>query len=296
MTKRTDIDTENIVIRMWGDGFSARQIEKEMLLGQTTVFRILKRHNIDTSRRKKFDENDIIYDYVNGMSSVKIEHKYNIGNATVFRVLKKHNIETREWAKPVNIDFFSQQTALTAYWMGFSYADCSIADDGKYSLEINKKDEKHLQNLSNVLNIPIQYRSSRPMCKIEFRNKLIPSLMKQWGIVRNKTYNYVAPTFPNTLVIPYILGLIDGDGCIKTNNKKIACGIDIVNNMGTLYWIQNKLRELEIDSSVYDRNKVWGTMAIKASNNSLNNFLKMSKEHESIIMARKVPRLFYRIE
>ena len=84
---------ENEVLEKYRSIKSTRKVAEIFKISQTTVRRILRKHNEKAHdvRTPKNIQDIIITDYENGISSEQIAKSHNISPSTVCRVLKRNN-------------------------------------------------------------------------------------------------------------------------------------------------------------------------------------------------------------
>jgi len=121
------------------------------------------------------------------------------------------------------------------YWIGFIFADGSIDHKRhRLSVEIAKKDKKHLMKLAsyiNCKNIFNRDRSSKfgysEMVSINQTHEIeIPKIIKKFCFRERKTYNppNELEIKNNDLFLSMFIGYIDGDGHIQKDGRiKVRC-------------------------------------------------------------------------
>lgn len=144
-----------------------------------------------------------------------------------------------------NHDFFKYQSINNAYWAGFIAADGNIKKNTHLlRIEISQLDIHLLQNFKNEIesNNPIYlYNKNRLSCSIEIYSKNITmDLKNNYKIVPKKSLILEYPKFLNKEIEDlYILGYIDGDGCIYFKNNHDN-RISICGTYDTLYNIKKR--------------------------------------------------------
>ena len=149
-----------------------------------------------------------------------------------------------------SLKFLDQLTTESCYWWGFIMADGHITNKGEVIISIHKNDENHLKILSEKLETPIHYQPSKPnLCRVSiqdsnFGNKWLELL----EIKGPKTY------FPPNLdvfftmenLLPFLIGFIDGDGCIWESKGWLNLRVEIHGN-----WILKLERISELLNQFY---------------------------------------------
>lgn len=178
---------------------------------------------------KKEDIDKICTMYKTGQYYLKdLSELFGYSIYIIRKILIENNIKiiakTRHCNMKINQNFFDNiDTEAKAYFLGFLIADGNIfqTKQGLYnlSLEINKRDEKILWELKELLNADskISYRTrlTGDFAKICIgSNHLCNSLMK-YGVIPQKTKKLLQlPKIKSDLEKHFLRGLIDGDGSI----------------------------------------------------------------------------------
>lgn len=150
-----------------------------------------------------------------------------------------------------SLEFLDTLSIESCYWWGFIMADGHITNKGELIISIHKSDESHLKILSKKLNTGIHYQPSKPnLCRVSiqdcnFGNKWLKLL----EIDGPKTY------FPPNLnvfftkenLLPFLIGFIDGDGCIWESKKWLNLRIEIHGN-----WISKLEKISELLNQFYE--------------------------------------------
>lgn len=138
-----------------------------------------------------------------------------------------------------NLDFFQTiDNEEKAYWLGFIYADgCIVRSGYTLTISINKKDEEHLQKLSDIFNKPLRSFTQTcslmnntnvcEMVELYIYNKSMYNDLLECGVVERKTYSettMILNNIPNNLIHHFIRGYFDGDGTVtcQSNNLRVA--------------------------------------------------------------------------
>jgi hypothetical protein len=135
----------------------------------------------------------------------------------------------------MNSDFFSEITPVSAYWAGFIAADGHVKGR-RLVIALSDKDDYHLQKFLQQSGCSeshsVKYYSTGYLKKdgtiamsvrIWITNqKWIDDLEKYYSIVPNKTFELKPPKIfqyldcDDSIIISFLSGFIDGDGCIRT--------------------------------------------------------------------------------
>ena len=148
-------------------------------------------------------------------------------------------------ARKGNLEFLNYLNPKSCYWWGFIIADGHISKKGELVITLSNLDEKHLIKLSNLLDCNIYKKGN--FVNLRLGDKVFgEKWLKLLSINAPKTY------FPPDLsmfytkenLLPFIIGLIDGDGCIWNSKNWPNLRIELHGNwLNTLELISNKLKE-----------------------------------------------------
>ena len=128
-----------------------------------------------------------------------------------------------------NKKFFNEPNLLNCYWAGFIAADGSVRWNGKCaSIRIEICDIDHLKQLKDDVEfngkIIIKTRESRsvPTGTMSVNCKCwADDLKNNFNVIEKKTKRLIPPNLNNNLLhLSFLLGYIDGDGCIFLSNAK----------------------------------------------------------------------------
>lgn len=123
-----------------------------------------------------------------------------------------------------NIDaLMAAATEQAVYYLGFLYADGYIDTKGRsLSVAVHNRDAHLLMSLASFLHMPAEAIRSKK-CRnndqviLTINSKELVNYIGRFGIVKNKTWEGVPYTFPESrdLRMAFLHGWIDGDGYIK---------------------------------------------------------------------------------
>lgn len=245
MAVKYNDDLENKIVELYKQNISPYQMVKIIpeLQGKrpSVIYGILKRKGIESHRkcsltdeqrlrRRKYDVNDTYFETIN------TEHK--------------------------------------AYWLGFIYADGFInTTEDVIGISLNEKDEEHLEKFKKDIEFKgniHHYKNSTGFTnsnyvRIIIRSKTMKQHLIRLGVYENKTNILQFPTInqvPRELIMHFIRGYIDGDGCItyshtqKNGNKnysiKITGTLDIIQSiqyvLNTNVKLEQRYPERNIDN------------------------------------------------
>lgn len=168
------------------------------------------------------------------MSKVDIANKLNRTPNAI--KIKANKLGLRKPEKYYyNHDFFEDiNTEEKAYWLGFIYADGYIWQTDRNSelgIELQKRDFIHLKKFNKCIkgNIEVNFRNrqqqdglnSEGTCSIRLYSRKVVNDLIQQGVKFNKSDCIGFPILNNKeLMIAFIRGFFDGDGCIMRNKNR----------------------------------------------------------------------------
>lgn len=144
-----------------------------------------------------------------------------------------------------NLSKLLKNNVLAYYWMGFLMADGCFSKTPRnnycLSLEIANKDKSHLKKFSSFVNNdnPLRFRSRKVnkilhnMASVCFcDNDILKKIMAKYDLHNKKTYfppkfNKIFKNTTDKNIFSFIVGFIDGDGCIRrTDIKSLQIAIE----------------------------------------------------------------------
>ena len=141
----------------------------------------------------------------------------------------------------VNENFFSKPNLLNSYWAGFIAADGCIFKKNKGSMltiHLNKKDKKLLNKFKKDIQFSgkIVNKTKTNSCQIFIhRDNICKDLMKNFNITPRKSLTLKPPKgLTKRQALAYIVGYIDGDGCISQQHNKPK--LSIIGTQELLKW------------------------------------------------------------
>lgn len=217
--------------------------------------------------------NDIVQMYQNNISLREIERITHHGRNAISKMLEEDGIKTTKgnhYRKYFfNENFFEKvDNELTAYWLGFLYADGCIISTNPYGqssfkITLGEKDEeiliKYKEDLQSTY--PLRYDRSQnrknPNQQVqvicEYKSQKAVNDLKKLGCIERKS---LVLTFPKEEIVPkeylrhFVRGYFDGDGSISSHN-----GAYIVNVVGTESFIKELYNFFNMGSIFPDKRK-----------------------------------------
>lgn len=117
------------------------------------------------------------------------------------------------------------------YWLGFIYADGTLNyKTGRLRVRVSLKDEKFIAKLSSFLDTKLVYETNKSVGIDIASRRIFPILVDKFKFKQNKTYN--PPENLNFLetneqFLSFLIGFIDGDGCIRKQHNRQDCTLAI---------------------------------------------------------------------
>ena len=154
--------------------------------------------------------------------------------------------------------FDNIDTEEKAYWLGFIFADGTISSSPlrenaktqyQFELSLSSKDKEHLEKFAKFINYKKSIYCDETRCRLSVYSKHLWNVLNCNGCTPNKSLTLKFPKielFSNKyLIIHFIRGYVDGDGCLTYSNKEHT--IPSFNVLGTSEFLENIQSYLEIN-------------------------------------------------
>ena len=242
MNKKITNNLREFVINSYvKDKLSAAKIAQQLKISTNTVCTYLKDNGIVVENRQNklnFDlDKDIIPKYNQGISLSKLAKEYNTSIPTLSKKLKERGIQITNRQNLVKFNenvFDSIDTEEKAYWLGFIFADGYISSrDYSFELSLSSVDTEHLvkfnkfvQHQKNNVKIGTQKCKDKEFtrCRWGIVNKHLWNVLNNYGCTPRKSNTLLFPNIEifkdESLIIPFIRGYFDGDGCLTNRLHK----------------------------------------------------------------------------
>ena len=272
------VDRDNAICILYKNNELIGKIAKILSIERHTVTRVLKEKKIYKSDRSirhlnndKIKRNKIvIQSYISGMTFREIEKQFGIPKNTANYIVKtfinnnipEYNLSLDNKEKIIrtrrkyffNEDFFEViDTQEKAYWLGFLYADGCVTEDG-IKVELQESDYGHLEKLNLSLNasnktIKITSRKNKDnkYCLVYYNSKKMVQDLINHGCFIRKTGILKFPSsdqVPDELIVHFMRGYFDGDGCIY--QRKIKSGVNSFSVIGNECFIEEYNRKISL--------------------------------------------------
>lgn len=221
---------------------SAEKVGKQLNINPSTVVRHLKKLGYDFSMYQKHSlisyEEGLQKFPQDGLSLAKFCNKYQLSAAHFGRFLRKNGIHIPNLQNEVKFNdriFDTIDTEEKAYWLGFIYADGCISSIDKAGFEIALKaeDSNHLHKFNRFMehkhdNVKLGVSKCNgkefQRCRWTVRNQHLWDTLNTLGCVPKKSLILQFPDISifstEDLIVHFIRGYFDGDGCISYANKE----------------------------------------------------------------------------
>lgn len=146
-----------------------------------------------------------------------------------------------------NIFFFDTWTNNMAYILGLICADGNLF---KNILTITQKNKEFLEKIANIMgfkDLPIR-TNKLGVSNLVIRNQILIDSLKKLNLVEKKSLTLGKIPVPKKFMESFILGYIDGDGCICSvydkRRKKFYLEVSMLGSYNFLNWIQAEINYL----------------------------------------------------
>lgn len=214
----------------------------------------------------------IITNYQQGMSLRELEKRTGRSRAAISKMLTrlqiKNSVGNHHRYYHFNENFFEKiDNELSAYWLGFLYADgCIITPKNgqqEFKLALGEQDKEILEKFKEDLNseYPLREDISKHLKNPNAQIQIVHSLrsqktvddLKKLGCIERKS---LILTFPSEDQVPlehihhFIRGYFDGDGSISEYNNEFH-----INFVGTKEFIYALYEKIQMGSVFQDKRK-----------------------------------------
>lgn len=149
----------------------------------------------------------------------------------------------------VDLSYFQTPDQENSYWAGFLAADGCVTANSKHRvrLKLASKDVEHLNKFKSCCNyggkLHIYKQNNKKYYSLEICAKeWTKDLLENYKITPKKTFTLQPPKLNKINSLCYIIGYIDGDGCIfhdakpKRGNPRLS--ISLIGTEALLTWIK----------------------------------------------------------
>lgn len=150
--------------------------------------------------------------------------------------------------------YFSKPSIRNSYWAGFIAADGCLTRNDALKLDLSARDRGHLEKLKSDLsfNGPIRDslttthsgREATYSCLAVWSKDLLLDLKHNFNLTERKTLTLLPPYWlPGSMVEAFIVGLLDGDGCIHTvDYSRRTLRLDVAGTLSVVLWVKESFQ------------------------------------------------------
>ena len=149
----------------------------------------------------------------------KTAQKYHTdpGKLTKYILSQGHRLQT------FNENMFERiDTEEKAYWLGFLFADGSMSNKKRASLELSLQlsDSSHIEKFIKFLQCDRFVKTDNFRCRFSVSSKKIYNDLTLLGCTSTKSFTIQFPKLNSDLIRHFIRGYFDGDGSIVKSKKE----------------------------------------------------------------------------
>ncbi len=294
---------EKEIIKTYLDGQPLEEVGRKFSMHSTTVYDILKKHNIqcrDNSKPLPIDT--ILKLYSENRTVEQIAESLEVSDGAVRRRLVARGVSIRPNRKyTIDETLFDRiDCEWKAYFLGLFYADGCVQKNNCLVISLHEKDKDTLEKLSPLIhNKPLAYTPPKNFVStngkmyqaaakysLQITNKAIwKKFQTELGCPMRKSLVLKFPTcVPDALMRHFIRGYLDGDGWVSTNR------IGFISSGDFCLGLQKYLfSTLNIDSHYHLCGKVARLLVYKRRN--LKELFHFLYDNASFYFPRKRDRL-----
>ena len=167
---------------------------------------------------------EMIVSYKKGEGVLAIAKRFHVRHESVSSLLKERGIPLRTHDRGTCDDayFHSIDTEEKAYWLGFLTADGYISTDSRIGISLGIRDIEHLYKFKSALNGFQTVSQNGRVCKFVICSPEMVADLASHGILPRKTFSTKPAQVAPELARHYWRGIIDGDGYISKDGKKLT--------------------------------------------------------------------------
>lgn len=297
----TNDDIKNM-IDLYNQKVSSSQIAKQYNVSKGTILKVLHENGVPY-RNDRFDketEKQICDLYIQYQNQRIVAEIIGTTHESVSRVIKRNGIQSRNASDAskkytLNENYFDIiDSSNKAYILGLLCADGCLSKSHSIILALQESDKHILETINQKMesNRPIHFKDMKHI-KNTYQNQYYLSItnIHMWntlvslGITPNKSLTLKYPPIPLEFNKSFILGYIDGDGCIYKGYNKVGV-------LGTEEFIS------VLNQKIYDAIGICGAIYNTKSNNitksleicggkKVPKFLEWLYEEEEMYLLRK---------
>jgi DNA-directed RNA polymerase specialized sigma24 family protein len=187
----------------------------------------------------------------------------------------------------INESKLSTECPELFYWLGWAATDGCIVErenNYRYQLALQAGDAYIIERFSQFIEVDrFRLHTYQPKDSVIGNQIIKAGLQSCWritnsgfqvwvdkyGIVPNKTYNFVIPQIPDEYFGHYLRGAIEGDGSIRIELSNRIFNIQLAGSLPFLEWMTSKLRYFGYTAAICltKRNDIYGVINMQGKNN-----------------------------
>jgi hypothetical protein len=154
----------------------------------------------------------------------------------------------------LDIAYFSKPSIRNSYWAGIIAAYGCLTRNGALKLVLSARDRGHLEKLMSDLSFNGPIRDSLTTtpggheatysCLAVWSKEVLLDLKHNFNLTERKTLTLLPPhRLPEPMVEAFIVGLLDGDGCIDTvDYSRRTLRLDIAGTLSVVLWVKERFQ------------------------------------------------------
>lgn len=187
-------------------------------------------YKINGHKKDLTDEgiNEFLKLYNEGLNYIEIGKKLGACEEVVTRWAKELQVKDRRRKYELNEEYFSIiDTQEKAYWLGFLSADGYVNETrNQIQFELQERDKESVKLFANT----ISKTYYEPLITISngflhyyvlLTSKKLVEDLKKYNVYQNKSLTFSPPELPKELIPYWIIGYMDGDGCLFKSKKRL---------------------------------------------------------------------------
>ena len=287
---------------------TVKEIANYLNVGEELARRKIKEYQIEYNRFVPFeftnDQKEFIRKKYGKITYVEMSKQLNVNKSFIIAFCNKDKIVDLEKCsklrsiegkkrkvKKCNDYYFSIPNLENSYWAGFFAADGNVGSYNRVALQLSVKDIEHLRKFYNSLEADNKFtvykrKNGIEMCSFSVNSEqIVNDLKNNFNITPRKTFTL---EFPEQLSdenkLAFIVGYIDGDGCISKRVGYNLCAISIIGNYKFLSSLKNTLYGLcsEEQKNTSEVRKKDGIFSIVFSKKATVKLLKNKADEMNI--------------
>ena len=232
-TKSTP-ELDQRILKLFDEGMHVPGIKFETGAALSYIRKLIRSTGRSTKRSyPKYNYEEIVKHHEEVKDASKTLECFGISKATLKKALNRLG-GTYYPTPPVlrfdNTVFDIINTEEKAYWLGFIYADGYVGSKTHdFEIALNMKDVEHLHKFNKFVKatddlVKIDLKNKRNRCRWSVSNSHFWESLNKLGVVPKKSLILTFPDetiLPKELIIHFIRGYVDGDGCIMTEETSV---------------------------------------------------------------------------